>query len=226
MQNAHHRLAIVKYTHSSKNWSTDVSVWSDRFATEAGQTHMLSIFGNATEISAVSGAISNGHSLHAISPEGNRYHLFLGDKPTSYRSHITLPGRARPIQHMLFFSQKLMQNGMDGIVYVLHDDMDLIWSTVVSFLGLPACPQWAVAGVRMLRSSGKIKSIGGLGCTPVAVTVNREFLLTWMGEGVRYCNLAFPEKNGPIAFKSYGIPDLLAGPQPSVAATLTNSIGF
>jgi len=184
---------------------------------------MRSVFGNSTEMAAISGAVSNGSPLHAVCPDGTRLQLFLGQKATSYRSQINIDGRARPIQHMLFFSQEIMQNGMNGTVYVLHDNTDLIWATVVSFLGLPACPEWAFAGVRMLRAGGKIKSIAGFGCTPVAVTVDRQTLLAWMGEQVRYSNLHFPEKNGPIGFQAYGISDILAGPPPSLADELAQA---
>ena len=50
MKNAHLRLTQVEYSVQSKNWSTRVEVWCDRLATEDNTTHMLSIFGNDSEI--------------------------------------------------------------------------------------------------------------------------------------------------------------------------------
>jgi hypothetical protein len=111
-----------------------------------------------------------------------------------------------------------MQNGMDGKVYLLYNDPALIWATVISFLGLPATPQWADAGVRMLSQTGKIEQMTGLNCTPVAVKVAREELLAWIGEQVRDGSLEFPAKSGPIQWPRYGVQDLVPLPVEDAAA--------
>jgi len=122
MKNAHLRLAQVEYSVQSKNWSTRVQVWCDRLATEDSTTHMLSLFGNDSEMAAVSGAISINSRLTAKLPDGSRLELFMGEKPTTYRGHLSIPGRLRPVRHILCFSEALMQNGTAGSVTVLHND--------------------------------------------------------------------------------------------------------
>jgi hypothetical protein len=224
MLNAHHRLAQVECTMQSKSWSTSVKVWSDRFAYDGATTLMLSLFGNSTEMSAVSGAIATGVTLQAVTPDGKGRGIHLGEKQTTYRSQLSIPGRARPVQHNLFFSRSLMENGTNGTVYVLYDDAALIWSTVISFLGLPATPKWAFQGVQMLRATGKIKIVGGFNCSPVAVAVDRNDLLAWWGEQMGLGKLSFPEKNGPIAWPIYGLRDLLDGPPPE--EPLAQASGF
>jgi len=81
----------------------------------------------------------------------------MGQKPTTYRGHLSIPGRLRPVRHILCFSEALMQNGTNGSVTVLHNDDTLIWASVISFLGLPALPEWAGPGVQMLRNTEKIR---------------------------------------------------------------------
>jgi hypothetical protein len=210
MKNAHLRLTQVEYSVQSKNWSTRVEVWCDRLATEDNATHMLSIFGNDSEMAAVSGAISTNSKLTAKLPDGQRLELFMGEKPTTYRGHLSIPGHKRPVRHVLCFSEALMQNGANGSVTVLHNDDMLIWATVISFLGLPALPEWAVPGVQMFRNTEKIREIIGFNCTPVTVTITREELLKWIGSQVAEKMLFLPELAGPVIWPLYGIKDLLS----------------
>jgi len=209
MKNAHLRLAEVEYSVVSKNWSTRVHVWCDRLATDAGNTHMLSVIGNDSEMAAISGAISSGARLTAKLPDGAQLDLHMGEKPTTYRGHLAISGRQRPVRHILCFSNALMLNGAAGSVTVLHNDDTLIWATVISFLGLPATPEWSGAGVQMLRDTQKISEITGFNCSPVTVTVTREELLLWIGEQVKGGLLTIPEENGPVIWPVYGIKDLL-----------------
>ena len=209
MKNAHVRLAQVEYSVQSKNWSTRVQVWCDRLATEDNATHMLSIFGNDSEMAAVSGAISTNSRLTAKLPDGVRFELFMGEKPTTYRGHLSIPGRQRPVRHILCFSEALMQNGANGSVTVLHNDDTLIWASIISFLGLPALPEWAGAGVQMLRDTEKIQEITGFNCSPVTVTVDRKELLDWIGSQIKEKLLFLPDTAGPVIWPSYGINDLL-----------------
>lgn len=218
MNNAHQRMGIVEYHVTTKTYSTRVQAFCDRFAMDASQTHMLSIFGNDAEIAAISAAVSTGAALTAMLPDGTSKQLLLGDDVTNYRGHIQLSGRKRPIRHLLSFSKALMQNGMDGKVYLLYNDPDLIWATVISFLGLPATPEWAQAGVRMLSQTGKIEQMTGFNCSPVAVKVAREELLAWIGEQIRSGSLDFPAKSGPIQWPRYGVQNLVPPPVEEDAA--------
>ena len=211
MKNAHLRLAQVQYSMSTKNWSTRVQVWCDRFATNDGNTQMLSVFGNDSEMATISAAIGTGAQLTATLPDGATLNLCMGDKSTTYRGYLPIPGRNRPVRHMLAFSKKLMLNGTEGSVTVLHDDEELIWASVVSFLGLPASPEWADAGVHMLRSTDKIKAIDGFNCSPVVVTTTRDEVMAWIGSQVKLGMLDLPKCDGPVQWRQYGIHDLLSG---------------
>jgi hypothetical protein len=225
MKNAHLRLAQVEYLAVSKNWSTRVKTYCDRLATDddGGLTHMLSLFGNDSEMAAISGAISTGQRLTAELPDGEILKLYMGERATSYRGHLLIPGHKRPVRHMLCFSSKLMVNGGDGSVTVLHNDDTLIWASVISFLGLPAMPEWSGPGVQMLRNTEKITHITGFNCSPVTVTVTREDLLSWIGSEVKGGLLTVPEKSGPVFWPSYGLSDILTPPmvaeeEPELAA--------
>jgi hypothetical protein len=93
MKNAHLRLAQVEYSASTKNWSTRVQVWCDRFATNDGYTQLMSVFGNDSEMAPLSAAIGTGAQLTAILPDGVTHRIYMGEKPTTYRGYLPIPGR-------------------------------------------------------------------------------------------------------------------------------------
>jgi hypothetical protein len=166
--------------------------------------------GNDAEISAFQAAIQSDLPLQAIDPKGRYHTLRLGEKAATYRGHIQLPGHTRPLRHLLAFSRRILQNGTEGSVYLLDRDPGLVWATVVSFLGLPATPEWAQAGVKWLSDSGKLIEMEGYGCEPIVVKTTREEMLTCIGEGVRNKALPFPEYDGPIFWPQYGLKDIVS----------------
>ncbi len=226
MLNAHQRLAKINYVQDSKNNANNVEVWSDRFAHDGNGALMVSFFGNSTEVGAVAAAISLGMTLQSVLPDGTRQALNLGEKPIAYRATLPIPDRQRPILHYLYCSQSLMHPLSTGTVYSLQSDTHLLWSTLTDKLGLPACPGWARLGVKMLRSKGLIRNLGGFGCSPVSVTATREMILEWLGDQVRMGALSIPETKGPIAWPLYTISDLLHGPKPPAAELVAEAVGF
>ena len=226
MQNAHLRMATIEYESSSKSFTTRVQVHCDRLAHEKGYAHMLSVFGNDGEIAAIAAAISTGSHLTAKLPDGTRTSIHLGDKPATFRGQIAVPGRPRPLRHLLAFSETVTQNGSDGTVFVLHNRASLIWASVVSFMGLPAVPEWAVSGLEMLREKGLIREIDGFNCSPVIVKIPREELLDWIGKEVRTSNLFFPSANGPVKWPAYSAQDMLSGPPEEFMGLTAKEVGF
>lgn len=209
MKNAHTRIGLIELSVERKATLTRVRAFFDRFAKDDEQTHMVSIFGNDAEVAAFSAAIASDLPLMVTTPEGENHTLRLGEKPVAYRGHIQIPGRPKPVRHLLALSQNILQNGMNGKVYLLDSDPALVWATVISFLGLPATPEWAAEGVKWLSQTGKIKEMQGHSCSPLVIEVSREDLLGWIGDGVRSKLLPFPKENGPIFWPRYSLSDIL-----------------
>jgi hypothetical protein len=215
MQNAHLRIGKVEYKAESKSFSTRVQAFCDRFVLDGSHCLMLSYFGNDAEIAAISAAISSNTSLTLMLPDGSERRVALGEKIVNYRGSIQIPGHPRPVRHVLSFAQDMLQNGMEGKVFLLNDDPRLIWATVISFLGLPATPEWAEAGVKMLRSREKFKELEGLNCSPAVISIAREELLSWIGEQIKMGTLPFPETAGPVQWPRYQVTDLFPTPRAS-----------
>ena len=79
------------------------------------------------------------------------------------------------------------------------------WATLVSFLGLPADPTWAVHILGILEGKKRIEEIDGIGCQPVLISATTEEVLEWIGDGLRSSNLSFPEKNGSIVWPRFAL---------------------
>ncbi len=210
MKNAHTRIGTIEFSIEKKKTTTRVRAHFDRFAKEGDQTHMVSIFGNDAEISAIQAAVQANLPLTAITPNGIHHTLRLGEKAATYRGHIQIPGRSRPLRHLLAFSKNILQNGSEGSVYLLDREPGLIWTTLVAALGLPATPEWAFAGIKWLSDSGKLIEMEGYACEPITVKTTREEMLAWIGEGVRTKALPFPEYDGPIFWPQYELANMLS----------------
>ncbi len=204
------RLATLRYTASTKSTSTNVSTHCDMLAHSEGQAHLLSVFGNDAEVGAIAAALSVGASFTIAFPDGSTTAIGM-ESPTVFRGAIQIPGRTRPVRHLVALSKTVVRNGDEGKVFAISSEASFLWSTTVSFMGLPATPEWAVAGVRMMAERGYISELKGFNCSPVLVTLPREELLEWLGEQVKSGVLPFPDHNGPVAWGRHDAASLLFG---------------
>jgi hypothetical protein len=210
MENAYKRIGIIEFSLDRKETSTRVRAYFDRFAMDNdGQAHMVSIFGNDSEISAFAAAVLSDIPLIARTPDGEYHTLRFGEKAATYKGHIQIPGRQRPLRHLLAFSRAILQNGTEGKVYMLNQEPGLVWATIVSYLGLPAIPEWANAAIQWLKKNGKVIDMKGYQCEPFAVATTREEMLEWIGNGVMTKMLPFPEYDGPIFWPHYGLESIV-----------------
>lgn len=217
MKNAHARIGTIEFSIDRKKTSTRVRAYFDRFAADSeGQAHMVSIFGNDSEISAFAAAIISGVPLSARTPDGQYHTLRFGEKTATYKGHIQLPGRQRPLRHLLAFSRAILQNGAEGNVYIFNRSPGFVWATLVSYLGLPAVPEWADTAIRWLRDNGKMVEMEGYQCSPFRVSTTREEMLEWIGYNVKEKYLAFPEYDGPVFWPHYGLGDVLSPGVPEI----------
>jgi len=170
---------------------------------------MLSIFGNDSEMAAVSGAISTNARLTAKLPDGQRLELFVGEKPTTYRGHLSIPAvsdpsgtssasqrhscRTAPMDQSRSFTMTTPSSGQQSF----------------RSLGFPPCPVGLArrpnaAEHREDSGDHRIQLLSGhsdhhaRGASEV----------DWLQVEKKY--LSLPEVAGPIIWPVYGIKDLLS----------------
>jgi hypothetical protein len=209
MENAHLRLGLLEYQRMTEKTSTRIRVRVDRYVGEDRKAHLLSVFGNDSDVGAITAAIHEKASFNLIFPDGAVKNVSLGEHVSCYKGAITLADRKHPVRHLVAVSQELHTNGGVGRTILLRYQREEAWATLVSFLGLPADPLWADYALDDLEKRDRIEEIDGIGCKPVMISATSEEVLEWIGEGLRSQHLRLPESNGPIRWPQYTLGDLL-----------------
>ena len=199
MKNAHERFGKLLYRRQSEKTATNLRVFLDAFVGEdGGKAYLVSVVGGDVEIGALAAAFANGDSFTVMDPYGVESIVSLGEKPLCFRGSITVPGRKRPLRHLVSCSQELADTSSDGKLLLISDDHSFIWSSLVRHYGLPATPEWGPWMIAQLQQQKRIQALLGFGYSGVAVKAKRRELLALLRRGLRSKQLGFPTQNGAV----------------------------
>ena len=67
----------------------------------------------------------------------------FGERPAVYRGTLTVPGRRRPVRHLVVVSTQLRAEGDQARIIVKSDSPDLILRAVANLHGLPLLSDWS-----------------------------------------------------------------------------------
>lgn len=199
MKNAHERFGRLAYRRRSEKTATNIRVLLAAFVGEEhGKAHLVSVIGGDVELGALSAAFANGDSFTVIDPSGFERIVSLGEKPLCFRGSITIPGRKRPLRHLVACSKEIVDTASNGKVILISNDPRFIWSSLVRHYGLPATPEWGAWIIAQLRQQKRIQDLPTFGYSGVSVKATRKELLALLRRGLRTKNLRFPESNGAV----------------------------
>ena len=163
MKNAHERFGHVAYVRRTEKVTTNIRVLADAFIGEDnGNAHLVSVIGGDVEIGALAAAFANGERFTVIDPEGKETIACLGDKPICFRGSVMVPGRKRPLRHLLGCSQQLADTTADGKLLLVNGNETFIWLSLVQHYGLPALPDWGTWVISQLNKQKRIQESYGL----------------------------------------------------------------
>jgi hypothetical protein len=219
MENAHLRLGLLEYVRITEKASTRIRLRVDRYIGEDRQAHLLSVFGNDSDVGAITAAVHEKAAFSLTFPDGETKDVTFGEHASCYKGAVTLPGRKHPVRHLLAVSQELHTNGSAGRTILLRYRREEAWATLVSFLGLPADPRWADHILGIVEGKKRIGQIDGIGCQPVLISATTEEVLEWIGDGLKSGVLSFPERNGSIVWPRFALSASLF-PAPSTAGMI------
>ncbi len=209
MENAHLRLGLLEYQRVTEKISTRIRVRVDRYMGEGRKAHLLSVFGNDSDIGAITAAVQDKATFTLTFPEGRAQEVSLGEHASCYKGSLTLPDRKHPVRHLLAVSEELHTNGGVGRTLLLRYEPQEAWTALVSFLGIPGDPRWAEYMALVLDREKRITEVDGIGCRPVLIAASADELLEWIGHGFRSRHLALPEGNGPIKWPASSLKVIL-----------------
>jgi hypothetical protein len=218
MQNAHLRLGLLEYHRMTEKTSTRIRLRVDRYVGEDEQAHLISVFGNDSDVGAITAAVHEKATFTLTFPDGEVKEVSLGEHASCYKGAVSLTDRKHPVRHLVAVSEALYTNGGVGRTILLGYQRDQAWATLVSFLGLPAEPSWAEHILGVVEAEERIKALDGIGCQPVLISATTEEMLEWIGDGLRSKALRFPEKNGPIIWPQLPLR-ISQNPSPKNSAT-------
>ena len=209
MQNAHLRLGLLEYHRITEKTSTRIRVRASSYIGEDEQAHLIGVFGNDSDIGAITAAVHEKACFTLTFPDGTIKEITLGEHASCYRSSVILPGRKHPVRHLVAISEQLHSNGSAGRTILSRKSPNEAWAWLSTFLGLPAVPAWAEHIYGTLEAEGRFQSLAGIGCEPVSVTATADEMLTWISAALKSGVIAFPEENGPINWPKYTLFEAL-----------------
>lgn len=199
MKNAHERFGKLAYVRRTEKTTTNIRVFLDAYVGETERkAHLVSVVGGDVEIGALAAAFATGDSFTVIDPAGKETIATLGERPLSFRGSIMVPGRKRPLRHLMSCSQELADATADRKLLLVSDDETFIWSSLVRHYGLPATPEWGPWMIAQLERHKRIQPLPGFGYRGVVVKATRKQLLALLSKGLRSQQLSFPAQNAAV----------------------------
>lgn len=205
MDNAHLRMGKLKFVKQTRDTITEVSVFVERVVAEPVSDrsdttlHLISAFGGDQEIGAVIAAAQEGLRFE-VEFQGHRFVGTLGEKPTVYRASLQIPGRKRPVRHVILVSATLAETALGANAEarrtILFDSApEFVLHRLSVRFGLPVLPEWAAWFHGELHARGLTEPLFGINCSPVAVRGTKLRLLRILSQGLRKQQLRIPSEN-------------------------------
>lgn len=200
---------MLEYDRQTEKTVSRVRVRVSHYIGAEEQAHLVSVFGNDSDVGAISAAIHEQSRFRLTFPDGRTREISLGEGALCHRGSLNIPGRKHAVRHMIALSEELGGTTSLAKTFFLRADPHEVWTALVHRLGLPAVPEWAENMVEILKDQNRITSLEGIGCAPILVSASSEEILEWMEAGVALGTLRFPEGNGPIQWPNKRLAEVL-----------------
>ena len=88
MENAHLRLGLLEYVRITEKASTRIRLRVDRYIGEDRQAHLLSVFGNDSDVGAITAAVHEKAAFSLTFPNGETKEVSLGEHASCYKGAV------------------------------------------------------------------------------------------------------------------------------------------
>lgn len=186
------------------------------------QFQRISVIGGDTQIAAISAGLAEGGHFSVEGPGIDPIRVWLGEtKPHTYRATLALPGRRRPVRHLISLSQEIARGASVDTTVLIDSSPEFVSQAVAKIFGLPGIPEWASWFHEQLEWRNAITPLLGVGCSPALIKGSREEFLSWLGAGVRAGTLILPKENRAIHWPNFGLEQVLASTATVLASSST-----
>jgi hypothetical protein len=218
MKNAHVRFGWLTYVKSTEKTMTSIKLHLDRFIGELlpdpprqAKAHFISVVGGDTQISAIGAAISLGDRFMIEGLEVPPIRVCLERNAQCFKGSIQLPGRKKPLRHLIGMSEELIlgnKSANTGRLLLAGSDKQFVWTSVADIYGLPGIPEWADWFEGELNTHHAVAPALGIGCNPVIIKGEKEQFVDWLSWGVESGAINFPAESGSIRWRGLGLDDI------------------
>jgi hypothetical protein len=172
----------------------------------SARCHLLSVIGNDQEVAAIAAAIADEARFYASGPDVNRLMITLGKEAEVFRSSLSIPGRRRPVRHLVAISEELSKTRAGGNptarrTILCDDDRAFLLYRIGARFGLPVLPEWSEWFGQMLEHKNTVEPLIGIGCTPVIVKGTKKRFLGWIGHALKRGAVRIPEHGQPALWQ-------------------------
>jgi hypothetical protein len=195
-------MGLLEYERYREKIATRIKVRVSHYIGEDEDAHLLSVFGNDSDVGAITAAIYEKARFRLTFPVGETQEVGLGEGAICYRGSVSTPGRKQAIRHVIAVSEELRGLKSLSRTFVLRPEPTEVWTALMHRFGLPGLPEWAAAMIQVLKENGRITPVDCIGCAAAVVNATCEELLGWMEAGVAHGELTFPGSNGPIQWSN------------------------
>jgi hypothetical protein len=198
MKNAHERFGYAEFEKKLRDTTTRVRLTADCFIGERAERaspsdgHLLSVFGTDVEVAALWAAILAEEPIRVGGLDLKPYMVQFGERPAVYRGTLTIPGRRRPVRHLVVASTQLRAEGDQARIIVKSNSPELLLRAVANLHGLPLLSDWSEWFCARLQKAGRIRQLSGLNCSPVAIQGTKNEFLEWIGAGLKNGQIQIP----------------------------------
>jgi hypothetical protein len=209
MENAHLRMGLLEYERYTEKIATRIRVRVSHYIGDDDEAHLLSVFGNDSDIGAITAAVYEQARFRLTFPNGEIQEVSLGEGAICSRGSVSIPGRKQSVRHMVALSEEL--RGMKSLsrTFVLRPEPNEVWAALVHRFGLPGLPEWGEWMMQVLVEKRRIARVDSIGCSAVLITATCEEALGWMEVAVGRGELSFPDSNGPVRWSNGKLAEAL-----------------
>ena len=211
MRNAHLRLGSLEFTKWSNDSPSRIKVYLDRYigeepqsGSDVTQAHLISVFGNDQEIAAIWAAAATGERFVVEGLELASSVVSLGQEAQSFRGSISVPGRKRPLRHLIAISAEFAAGASPGRTILCDSDPAFVLYRLAQRFGLPVHTEWTTWFASELEKRGAVKPLVGLGCAPVVAQGTKDIFMASISRGLKRGLIRIPEDSGPVTWNVPG----------------------
>src|ERR1700739_2143423 len=108
MENAHLRMGLLEFERNTEKIATRIRARVSHYMGEDEDAHLLSVFGNDSDVGAITAAVYEKARFRLTFPGGETQEISLGEGAICYRGSVSIPGRKQAIRHSIGLSEALL----------------------------------------------------------------------------------------------------------------------